>query len=70
MNQNFWDDLQIKSCEYFQNTSKFRREYLDNHKEVEVEYNLNVDDILNKINKSGIDSLTEKEKDFLNNKKN
>lgn len=73
MSSNFWEKLRIYSSEYFMDTVKFRSNLLNNkpnlNKGENKQDNLNIDDILNKINENGIDSLTEEERKFLNNKK-
>lgn len=74
MKVDFWEE--IKECDnYFSNVKKFRKKYKDQdipeiQKEVITDIKLlTIDEILNKINKQGINSLTDNEKEILNKNK-
>lgn len=70
MPSDFWDDIN-KCVDFFSAPKKFRKNYkknqLDKELSLEEKPSLTIDEILNKINEDGIDSLTEKEKQILNN---
>jgi len=69
MNTEFWDELK-DSVQYFSNTKKFRKNLKKKESEESIINNdiqLTIDDVLNKINDSGIDSLTDEEKQILKN---
>ena len=70
MVKGFWDDIE-SSTDYFKNTRKFRKEFkkLESETIVEEKTTLTIDEILNKINDKGIESLSEQEKQFLNKDK-
>jgi len=70
MNENFWKDL--RTCtEYFSNVKKFRKELkkIEQSEELIIPENneITIDDVLNKINESGLESLTDEEKEILKN---
>ena len=70
MGTDFWEELKA-STEYFSNVKKFRKELkkkqADEIEDEVVNPPLTIDDVLNKINESGIDSLTEEEEQILKN---
>jgi hypothetical protein len=68
MPQTFWDDIQKNSLEFFKNPSKYRKK-IEDEELIEDEPVFSIDDILNKINENGIESLTVEEKEFLDNNK-
>jgi len=72
MTSDFWEEL--KECvKYFDNVNKFRKELKKKESEElldvveETTITLTIDDVLNKINESGIKSLTEEEEKILKN---
>ena len=69
MDTSFWEEMK-DVVGYYKNTKKFRKALLKKEAEEEIikkEPTLSIDDILNKINKEGIDSLTKNEKETLKN---
>jgi len=73
MNPDFWADIK-RSMEYYKDVKKFRKE-LDKIEMLEEiitpkKIEITIDEILNKINDSGIDSLTDEEKQTLKNHNN
>ena len=71
MGTDFWKELK-ESVEYFNDVKKFRKKLkkIEASEELIVkELSISIDDILNKINDKGIESLTEDEKQILKNHK-
>jgi len=71
MDTSFWEELK-DVVGYYKNTKKFRKALLKKEAEEEMlnpkePTKLTIDDVLNKINDSGIDSLTEEERKILKN---
>lgn len=66
MGTDFWEELK-DSINYFKNVKKFRKELkkIESSEEIITEEIITIDDILNKINENGLDSLTDKEKQIL-----
>jgi len=68
MGSDFWDEIK-ESIVYFKNVKKYRKALLKKEAEEEIKEikTLTIDEILNKINESGMDGLTEDEKQTLKN---
>jgi hypothetical protein len=71
MDTSFWEELK-NSVKYFNDVKKYRKELKKKQSE-EIEDGIipqkSIDDILNKINEQGIESLTEEEQEILKNHK-
>lgn len=68
MPQSFWEELK-SSVEYFKNVKKFRKKLKKADVSEEIitpeKPKISIDDILNKINENGFESLTDEEKQIL-----
>ena len=68
MSPSFWDELK-DTFKYFDDVKKYRKKLLkkESMEELIVEDKLTIDEVLNKINNTGLESLTENEKSILQN---
>jgi len=73
MEPDFWNEIK-ESMTYYSDVKKFRKKYIESETIIEKSDDetkpLTIDEILNKINDSGMDSLTETEKEILKNHNN
>lgn len=66
MLKSFWSEL--KECEeFFKNPKAYRKKIEDEEDEILIAKEITIDDVLNKINKSGMESLSDEEQDILKN---